>query len=157
MTMIIESESQAYHLLDDSQQPAYIRETAVKYLAKHVTPETIQHLTLALNDDDFGVHWEAAASLAQLGMMALPELLNALTKVELAASPRMREGAYHVLHYNSAPEVRRHAGRLMEALKGSSADLATLAEANRWLQKIHLEDGAPPPHHGPLAHHFNII
>jgi HEAT repeat protein len=138
--MTIESEARAYRLLDDVHQAPYVREAAVRYLAKHASPTAIQHLVLALNDDDFGVHWEAAASLAQLGTTALPALLNALTNPELAASPRMREGAYHVLHYASAPEVRNYAGRLMTALKGSAADITTLVEANRCLQQIELEE-----------------
>jgi HEAT repeat protein len=136
----IESETRAYRLLDDVHQAPYVREAAVRYLTKHATPTAIQHVTLALNDDDFGVHWEAAASLAELGMAALPAVLTALTKPDLAASPRMREGAYHVLHYNSAPEVRNYAGRLMDALKGSAADITTLVEANRWLEQIELEE-----------------
>lgn len=138
--MTIESEARAYRLLDDVHQAPYVREAAVRYLAKHATPTAIQHMTLALNDDDFGVHWEAAASLAGLGLTALPSLLTALTKPDLAGSPRMREGAYHVLHYNSAPEIRNYAGRLMEALKGSAADITTLVEANRWLEQIELEE-----------------
>ncbi len=138
--MMIESASQAHRLLDDVHQPAFIREAAVRYLAQQATPEAIQHLVLALNDDDFGVHWEAAASLAQLGMVVLPTLLKALTNSELAASPRMREGAYHILHYNSAPGVRNYAARLMEALKGSAADITTLVEANRWLEEIEAQE-----------------
>ena len=134
--MEIESEARAYRLLDDVHQAPSVREAAVRYLAKHASPNAIQHMTLALNDDDFGVHWEAAASLAELGMAALPSVLTALTKPDLAASPRMREGAYHVLHYNSAPEIRNYAARLMEALKGSAADITTLVEANRWLEQI---------------------
>ena len=138
--MTIESEARAYHLLDDVHQAPYVREAAVRYLARHATPTAIQHMTLALNDDDFGVHWEAAASLAGLGMAALPTVLEALTKPDLAASPRMREGAYHVLHYNSAPEIRNYAGRLLKGLKGSAADITTLVEANRWLEQIELEE-----------------
>jgi len=76
------------------------------------------------------VHLEAAAWLAQLGTPALPELLKALTNPELAASPRMREGAYHVLYYNSAPEVRNYASHLLEALK------AALPTSRLWLRRI---------------------
>ena len=101
-----------------------------------------QRLTLALNDDDFGVHWEAAAALAELGAVALPELLLALANPKLAASPRVREGAYHVLHYSSAPEVHNYAARLMEALKGPAADITTLIEANHWLEEIESRERA---------------
>ena len=149
--MTIESEARASRLLDDVHEAPYVREAAVRYLAKHATPTAIQHMTLALNDDDFGVHWEAAASLAELGMTALPALLTALTKPDLAGSPRMREGAYHVLHYNSAPEVRNYASRLMEALKGSAADITTLVEANRWLQEIELQERSTL-HEEPVTH-----
>jgi HEAT repeat protein len=143
VTMMIDSEARAYRVLGDVHEASSVREAAVRYLANHATPKAIQRMTLAMNDDDFGVHWEAAASLAALGMPALPTVLTALTKPDLAASPRMREGAYHVLHYSSAPEVRNYAGRLMQALKGSAgsaADISTLVEANRWLQQIEVEE-----------------
>ena len=150
--MVIESEAHAHRLLDDEHEAPYVREAAVRYLARHATSTAIQRMTMALNDDDFGVHWEAAASLAELGVIALPVLLTALTKPELAASPRMREGAYHVLHYNSAPDVRNYAGALMEALKGSAADITTLVEANRWLQQIEMNERNATIHMVPAPH-----
>jgi HEAT repeat protein len=117
--VMIESENRAYRLLKDVHEAAAVREAAVRYLAlaTHATPTAIQYLTLALNDDDFGVHWEAAAALAELGAVALPGLLKALTNPTLVASPRMREGAYHVLHYNAAPEVRNLRGELDGSLE----------------------------------------
>jgi HEAT repeat protein len=138
--MIIGSESQAYHLLDDVHGPATVREASVRYLAHHPTPRAIQRLALALDDDDFGVHWEATAALTELGAAALPELLRTLANPRLAASPRVREGAYHVLDYNGAPEVHNYAARLKEALKGPAADISTLVEANRWLEEIESQE-----------------
>ncbi len=134
--MKIESEDSAFQLLDNVQESTRVREAAVKYLAEQATPAAIRRVTLALDDDDFGVHWEAAVSLAKLGEGALPELLKALTKPQLASSPRMREGAYHVLHYNVSPVVRSHAARLMAALKGMAAAIPTLTEADHWLSEI---------------------
>jgi HEAT repeat protein len=134
--MFIQSEESAVQLLDDAQQPSRVREAAIKYLAGQATPQAIRRLTLALNDDDFGVHWEAATDLAVLGEAALPELLKALTKPDLASSPRMREGAYHVLHYNASRDVRSQAAGLMNALKGAAAAISTLTEADRWLSEI---------------------
>lgn len=151
--MMIESEAQAHRLLDDVHQSAEVREAAVHYLAQHATPATIQQLIQALGDDDFGVHWEAATSLAELGMTALPDLLRALTKAELAANPRIREGASHVLHYNAAAEIRYHAGPLMAALKGSAADITTLVEANHLLEQIELEE-RNALHAEPVVHYF---
>ena len=107
--MSIRSESQAYHLLDDVHEAALVPEASVRYLARHPTPRALQPLTLALNDDDFGVHWEAAAALAGLGAVAL------------------------------------YAARLIEALKGPAADIATLIEANHWLEEIESRERAVHP------------
>lgn len=62
-----------------------VREASVRYLAHHPTFRAIQRLALALDDDDFGVHWEAAAALTELGAVGVPDLLRALANPKLAA------------------------------------------------------------------------
>ncbi len=134
--MNIESATQAYQILDDVTQEEHAREAAVKFLAGQASPPAIQRLVRAMQDDDFGVRWEAAAVLARLGSAALPELLKALTDPHRVSDLRLRESAYHMLHYNSDPNVQRQAAPLMKVLKGPAADINTMVEANRLLAQI---------------------
>jgi HEAT repeat protein len=132
----INSETQAIEMLNDKQQSAALREAAVRYLGASATPEAIKRLVLALEDNDFGVRWEAAVALTGLGRAALPELLKALADPERVADPRLREGAYHVLHYNRDLPLRANAAQLMDVLKGPAADISALEEAYRLLKQI---------------------
>ena len=74
--MVIMSSSQALAILDDYREAAGVREAAIRYLADRATPAVIARLVRALQDDDFGVRWEAANRLAQLGEPALLEALK---------------------------------------------------------------------------------
>ena len=138
--MSITSETQALDILDDLRQAHLQREAAARHLAEHPTPRAIARLVRALQDDDFGVRWDAAVALARLGNLALPELLRALTDPSRVGDPRLREGVYHALHYNQSPHLPVPVRPLMEALRGPAADIASMDEASRLLQQIERRD-----------------
>lgn len=134
--MFITSEAQALEILDDTGQDMRHREAAARYLAAHPSPEIVGRLVQALQDNDFGVRWEAAVALSQLGNPALIEMLKALTDPKRVGDSRLRRGIYHALHYNQSLHLPVSMTRLMEALKGPAADIASMEEAGRLLQLI---------------------
>jgi len=148
--MFITSEAQALEILDDTGQDMLQREAAARYLANHPSQEIVGRLVQALQDSDFGVRWEAAVALSQLGNPALIEMLKALTDPKRVGDSRLRRGIYHALHYNQSLHLPVSMARLMEALKGPAADIASMEEASRLLQQIqadgkksaHLNNGA---------------
>jgi HEAT repeat protein len=93
----IHKENQAIWVLDDEKNRTGLREEAARFLEENPTENTMQHLIQALTDDDFGVRWAASSALSKWGDRALPALLQVMIK---DTSPRLRESAYHVLHYN---------------------------------------------------------
>ncbi|HSD85782.1 MAG TPA: HEAT repeat domain-containing protein [Anaerolineae bacterium] len=122
------SSAQALAILDDYREAAEVREAAIRYLADRATPAVIAHLVRALQDDDFGVRWEAANRLAQLGEPALLEVLKALTDPQRVDDPRLRDSAYHILHVTHA-KMTVSTDKLLEALKGPAAEIASLVAA----------------------------
>ncbi len=125
---------EARKTLDDVTRPTLEREDAVHYLAKQDDPDTLARLVSALDDNAFGVRWAAAVALAGKGATALPQLLRDLTIH--SGSSWMREGIYHVLHYNASPAVREKSAELMVALKGPAADITSPIAATRLLQSL---------------------
>ena len=136
LTTGIHSIEQALEILDNPLEDQLLREQALRYLSYHPSEEVINKLAWALQDDEFGIRWEAAITLAQQGEKALPELLMALTNPDRVGDPRLREGAYHVLHYNRDPFYGVNITQLLQALKGPAADIATMKEAGRILAQI---------------------
>jgi len=132
----IYSVEQAMEILSDPLEDQLLREQAIRYLSYHPSEEVINKLVWNLEDDEFGIRWEAAITLAQLGEKALPGLLKALTDPDRVGDPRLREGAYHALHYNRDPFYGVSITRLLQALKGPAADIASMKEAGRILAQI---------------------
>jgi HEAT repeat protein len=130
------SEAQAIEVLNNRDEPQTHREKAIRYLADLGSESAVDRLVWALQDDDFGARWEAAVSLSHLGDKALPVLLSALTDPERVADPRLREGAYHILHYTRDQHYVVPTTRLMQALKSPAADIATMVEAGRLQRKL---------------------
>jgi hypothetical protein len=77
------------------------------------------------------VRWKAGAALAQLGEAGMPALLRALC--QSTEDTLLRQGARHVLHYNSSPRVHQQSQELMEALKGPGAAVSTMEVAHKLL------------------------
>ena len=72
----IYSVEQAVEILSDQLEDQLLREQAIRFLSYHPSEEVINKLVWTLQDDEFGIRWEAAVTLAQLGEKALPELLK---------------------------------------------------------------------------------
>jgi HEAT repeat protein len=128
---MIKSTEEAIAILRDTRLSELEREDAVRFLQEHPSPEGMEGLVAALQDDDDGVRWKAGAALAQLGDAGMPALLRALcqpTEDEL-----LRQGAHHVLHYNASPRVQQQSRELMEALKGPGSSLTTIEVAHKLL------------------------
>lgn len=140
--MVFQLETQALDVMDDVQRESREREAAIRYVAEQPTPQVIQRLVSLLQDDHFGVRWEAAVGLIKAGDAALPEMLTALVDPHRVSDPRLREGAYHILHYNHSPEVTALARPLMDALKGPAAGITTLEAANEALTKVQAQQRA---------------
>ena len=130
---MIESSEQAINMLKDTNLSEVEREHAIEYLHEHQTDEGIAILIEALEDDDPGVRWKASEALAAFGESAMPRLLEALCQP--STDQRMREGAWHVLRQNSSHSVRAETQKLQKALKGPSANIASMEEANKlWMK-----------------------
>ncbi len=132
----ITSVDRALEMLDDPHENQMLREKAIRYLSHQPSDEIIKRLVWALQDDEFGIRWEAATILAQLGKKALPELLKALTNPDRVGDPRLREGVYHALQHNRDPFYAINITQLLQALKGPAADIASMEEAGRILAQI---------------------
>jgi HEAT repeat protein len=126
---MITSVTQAVKLLDDAGANPVQREMAAHYLELHADRSLVQRLVLALEDNDGGVRWAAAEALAQLGEVALPDMLVALMDPHRVGDPLLREGVYQVLYHNRSSQVNAQTARLMRALHGPAADLAAMEEA----------------------------
>lgn len=126
----IHSTAAALQLLDDPKQPEGAREAAVQFLGSDPTPANLERLIQALEDNDFGVRWTAAATLAGVGDAALLPLLRALVQRN---SVWLREGAHHVFYYNKSERVSNRTAQLQQALRGPAAEVASAAAAERLL------------------------
>ncbi len=141
--MTITSESQALDILNDVGRAPELRAKAARYLGQYpTTTQGIQSLVAALQDDDFGVQWEAAEALAKCGPVALPEMLRALTDPKRVGDPRVRRGITHALHKIHDPELQVQTADLIEALHRPSAVVATMIAANTLLLKWQKEKAA---------------
>ncbi|MEZ4865213.1 MAG: HEAT repeat domain-containing protein [Caldilineaceae bacterium] len=129
-----QSAEAALYSLNDPTQSVYVREQALRILAQTPTSEHLARMIQALEDEHFGVRWEAAALLAELGEVALRPLLRAL--VYQHDSVWLREGAHHICYYSSSPQVREWTQPLQKALRGSAAEVATTDAAAKLLQSL---------------------
>ncbi len=134
--MKIASEAQALDILNPMSHNPELRVQAVRYLGQYpTTARGIQSLIASLQDDDFGVQWEAAEALAKCGQVAAPEMLKALTDPKRVGDPRVRRGISHALHESHDPELKAQTAELVEALRGPTAAIATMMTANALLLK----------------------
>ncbi len=133
--MTITSETQALDILKDVSRDPELRAKAARYLGQYPTPQVIQSLVAALQDDDFGVRWVAAEALAKCGPVALPEMLKALTDPKRVGDPRVRSGISHALHEIRNPELQAQTADLVEALRGPAAAIPAMIAAGALLVK----------------------
>lgn len=154
--MLAKSEEQAIAILKDTKLENQLRESAIHYLAEHPTPTGISALVGALQEDEFAVRWAASTALAQLGHLALPEILKALVNPKLNTTP-FRHCVIHILHYGTdlarepvyrhqqidphihlqpEPEKPVRVGELLAALKGPAADINSMKAADKLLTEL---------------------
>ncbi len=142
--MTITSETQALDILKDTSFAPELRAKAARYLGQYpTTPRGMQNLVVALQDDDFGVQWEAAEALANCGPAALPEMLKALTDPKRVGDPRVRRGISHALHESRDPQLRAVTADLVEALREPTATVAVMMAAGMLLLKRQKEQAQP--------------
>ncbi len=141
--MTFTSEAQALDILRDVSRAPELRAKAARYLGQYpTTPRGIQSLVTALQDDDFGVQWEAAEALAKCAPLALPEMLKALTDPKRAGDPRVRRGISHALHESRDPELKALTADLVEALREPAAIIGAMVAAGTLLLKWQKEKAA---------------
>jgi HEAT repeat protein len=128
---MIKSTEEALAILKNTRLSELEREDAIRYLEEYPSPAGMDALVAALQDDDSGVRWKAGAVLAQLGEAGMPALLRALCRP--SEDTLLRQGARHVLHYNTSPRVRQQTRELMDALKGPGSAVATMEVAHKLL------------------------
>jgi|GEM_PF-2297853 len=134
--MDIVSYNQAVTALDNDAEDPLLREKAIRYLKEHPDSQAIEHIVNALEDDSFGVEWEASNALTSLGRDCLVALMMALTDPARAGDVRLRNGAYRILKHMNFPDIDHQVWKLITATKGPAADLMTMIEANKLLQEL---------------------
>lgn len=132
--MSSESMQDMLAVLDDATRPAMEREQAAHKLADSPTAAAIERLVAALEDDESGVRWAAAAALVDCGDAALVPLLHAL--VSQADSTWLREGAHHVFSNTRSLKVQQATADIVKALKGPASSVATTEAAVRALMAL---------------------
>jgi len=128
-----ESVAQAISILQDPSRQELLRVHAASYLEEIATPEAIDALISVLGDDDYGVRWAAAKSLANLGAKAAPAVLRAILSPD--ADDRLREAAHHIFKENGDRLIRSDARDLVKALETSNG-IDDLTEASKLLKKL---------------------
>ena len=136
VAMDIVTYTQAVTTLDNEAENPSIREKAIQYLSEHPDSQAIERIVRALEDDNFGVRWEASKALSALGRDGLIALLVALTDPARAGDVRLRNGAYRVLKHLNFPDIDHQVWNLIMATKGPAADLLTMIEANKLLEQL---------------------
>lgn len=132
---MVGSTESAIMAIQDRTKSELEREEGITFLAEHPTPEGMEALVAALEDDDEGIQWKAATALGTMGEDALPALLHALARPDNDA--RLRKGARHALH-TMKPELREELKELEKALSGPAADIATMEAAYDLMARRHI-------------------
>jgi len=138
--MIFRSVDDAIRALEDLEAGKDIHRQAIRYLASLDECFAVEGLVEALQNDDFGVRWEAASLLSKIGAKALPALLKALMDPVRVGDPRLREGALHIVCNFQDPEIDGPFSGLIHALTGPAADINTMRAAYRLLHHLELKD-----------------
>jgi HEAT repeat protein len=124
---MIRNTNEAILLLQDTDVQEIERTTAISYLRNHPTPQAIEALVGALEDDDYRVIDYAVTALATLGEDAFPTLLRVLAK-----EPASARG---VIVNNQSALVRAESDELLESLEEAGADGATMKAAAKLLNE----------------------
>ena len=128
---MIESAEHAIQVIENKNLPEHERVHAIKYLRGAPSKEAVSALLIALKDDDHGVRFAASESLADMGDIVMPQLLQALSRP--ANDIRLREGALRVFHNSSSERVREESRELSRVLLGVGAQPLSMKAASELL------------------------
>jgi hypothetical protein len=113
---------------------AHVRWEAVKVLREMSDASAAPALADALEDEDFGVAWLAAEGLIHLRRRGLASLFQAL--IAHADSPRLRQGAHHVLRVLADRGYSQETSAVMAALDHVEPTLTVPAAARQALEGL---------------------
>ena len=133
---MFETVEQATSILQNKNAAETKRVAAAHFLGRSGSEAAADTLVIALDDDDFGVHWAASEGLALLGEAAMPALLKALADAN--CSPRVIHGAKHAFHTSSSSVVRAEARPLVAAMHGPDQDIAVIQAASELMTKLRI-------------------
>jgi hypothetical protein len=131
---MIETFEQAKAVLQDTDEEETMRVHAAEFLAENGTEEAAELLVVALDDDDYGVHWAASKGLAAMGDTALPAVLRALVRAD--CSPRVIHGAKHAFHTSSSRTVREETKGIVAEMHGPAQTISVMEAANELMIKL---------------------
>lgn len=130
-----QAEEKSLRIINDASLATSEREATIHYLRDHPSPAVAEQLVQTLEDDDPGIRWAAAMTLAAYGNVGLRPLLQALTQPTIDA--RLREGAHRVLSHNTSSQVPGpRVQELLNALQGPGANVATMTAAMNLLRTL---------------------
>lgn len=117
----------------------HTRWEAAKALSQISSPQSVQALVQALEDEQFSVRWLAAEGLVNIGQDSLEPLLRAL--VSHSNSVWLREGAHHVLSdligmKSLSESLSKQIAPVLAALKSVEPIAATPLAAHKALQAM---------------------
>lgn len=134
--MIFHKVEEALTALENPLSNPQVHREATQYLAALDDCEEAKGLVESLESNDFGVRWEAANLLAELGVKSVSAVLKALMDPGRVADAQMREGVVHMIHVMQDHDLKHKLEPLVECLKGPAADISTMWQAYRILQSI---------------------
>ncbi len=134
--MNFQSVDEALRVLEDMTLGANAHLEAVRYLSSLDECYEAEGLVHALQNDDFGVRWEAGNLLAKMGKPAIPAMMQALLDPKRVADSRLREGMVHILHKLEDHVLKNDAAPLLSALKGPAPEMDTMKQAYLLFRKI---------------------
>jgi HEAT repeat protein len=99
----------------------------IKILWQIDDPASASALVELLSDDDFDARWEAVEGLSSLGYDSLEPLIAAI--ILNPGSPRLRNGAHHILHHVAEEGYYTLLKPLMMAIEGGIPNVEVPAAA----------------------------
>lgn len=134
---MIQTIEQATAVLQNVNAAENDRVQAAHFLGKSGSEAAADVLVLALDDDDYGVHWAASEGLAQLGDAALPALLRALVNPDCPS--RVLDGAKHTFHTSSSQTVIAETKGILRTIHGPTLDYSTMKAASDLMVKLSIK------------------
>ncbi len=125
---------QTLAVVADTKRSATDREQAIHSLKDSPTPEVIDALINALDDNADGVRWAASSVLIEFGDAALQPLLQAL--IDRHDSVYLRRGAYRVFHDTKSFKVQQATVGVVKALTGPASESTTTDAAAQAMLKL---------------------